>query len=550
MRSTALTWRAIVAAGCTALVMPTAGAAPAAPTAVPALEIVGRGFGHGVGMAQDGALSMGRAGASTPQILGHFYPGTKIGRASGNVRVPVLSAGSSGMIAFPSGGEIRDALDASATMSVRVAPGDSVAISYSNGRYQATPSGQVSAPGPSGSTTTSAPTTTTTTTAPAGGPNPVPISTTTTTNPGAPTSTTTPVSPSTTTRINAAATTTTAALTTAESTPAASSTRPLWAIPQDGGTVSVPARGRAYRGSIEATASGGALRFVNNVNVETYLKGMGEVRNPSWPAASLRTQAIAARTYALRAMTAGGELCDSQRCQVYLGAAAEYAAMNKAVNDTSGQVLYFGSTLASTVYSANGGGFSASREEGFGTTGSNYPYLRPSPYTTTDPASWKVIAPLREIGARLGYGGAPDSVEVVRRGPSGRALEVRLNGVNGPRSVSGLAFDSALGLKSTLFTLRVTTAVPEGSLGRAEQIQALPDDAAAAAAEAANDAAFAVPVLPRGPLFAAATRDVDARAVGGVLLTLALSALVLSALAIPAATNGNAIAAVLRKRWR
>ena len=53
------------------------------------LVIEGRGFGHGVGMAQDGAYWMGRAGASTEEILGHFYPGTGIGRATGSVRVAV-----------------------------------------------------------------------------------------------------------------------------------------------------------------------------------------------------------------------------------------------------------------------------------------------------------------------------------------------------------------------------------------------------------------------------------------------------------------------------
>ena len=74
----------------------------------------------------------------------------------------------------------------------------------------------------------------------------------------------------------------------------------------------------------------GPLHFVDHIDVEQYLRGMGEVRNPSWPKASLMTQAIAARTYALRSV--GGELCDYDRCQVYLGANAEYGAMDKAVS--------------------------------------------------------------------------------------------------------------------------------------------------------------------------------------------------------------------------
>ncbi|MDP9442402.1 MAG: SpoIID/LytB domain-containing protein, partial [Actinomycetota bacterium] len=73
----------------TALVIAATALPVPARAAVPVLVIDGRGFGHGVGMAQDGAFWMGRAGASTDQILSQFYPGTKSGRSRGMVRVPV-----------------------------------------------------------------------------------------------------------------------------------------------------------------------------------------------------------------------------------------------------------------------------------------------------------------------------------------------------------------------------------------------------------------------------------------------------------------------------
>src|SRR5947207_1683958 len=148
-------------------------------------------------------------------------------------------------------------------------------------------------------------------------------------------------------------------------------------------------RSRPRASRLEAVGAGANVRLVNQVDVEAYLKGMGEVRDPSWPPAALQTQAVAARTYALRAMATGGELCDDDRCQVYLGAQAEYAAMNKAVDGTAKKVVSFGKTFASTVYSANGGGFSATTLEGFGTD-SGFPYLRAGPYTTQDPMPWTV----------------------------------------------------------------------------------------------------------------------------------------------------------------
>jgi SpoIID/LytB domain protein len=249
-------------------------------------------------------------------------------------------------------------------------------------------------------------------------------------------------------------------------------------VPSGSGTTTVPATGRTYRGLVEATAARGAFELVNQVDVETYLRGMGEVRNPGWPQASLRAQAIASRTYALRAMAANGELCDDQRCQVYLGAQAEYAAMNKAVSDTKGQALFYGKSLASTVYSANGGAYSASRQEGFGTADdASYPYLRPAPYPTQDPAPWTVKVALTDVAARVGYKGTLTSVTVAQAGPSHRVLAVGLDGSAGPKSVSGLAFAKQFSLRSTLFTLRSDTAdaaPPPPPVG--EGLQAPPDD--------------------------------------------------------------------------
>lgn len=232
---------------------------------------------------------------------------------------------------------------------------------------------------------------------------------------------------------------------------------------------------------MEATAAGSPLRLVNHLDVEVYLRGMGEVRDPTWPPAALRAQAVAARTYALRAMTFGGELCDDQRCQVYLGSTAEYRAMDKAVAESKGQVVVYRNRLASAVYSSNGGGMSASRQEGFGTpeADQSYPYLQAAPYPTKDPKPWTVQIALTDVAARLRYSGQVTDVRVLRVGPSRRAIEVLLDGTAGPVVVTGIAFDRALGLRSTLFTLQLATSdsppppPPDDDGGF---LQALPDD--------------------------------------------------------------------------
>lgn len=425
---------------------------------VAVLIIDGRGFGHGVGMAQDGAYWMGRAGATTEEILGQFYPGTRPGQGSGHVRVPVLDAGpppASAVLVFPTGGLVRDAPphELARAVDMRVAPGGRVTIRFDGIRYAVFA-------GHSSVQQSSAPSRPAITPARTAQAEPLPTSSTTTSS-----STTTTVPPVATTAPTS--TTTTAPSTTTTSTPTGdkaspsgpSSPHPLWAIPDRGGTIGVPARdGRHYRGAIEATGHSGNLRLVNEVDLEIYLKGMGEVRDPTWPPAAMRAQAVAARTYALRAMAVGDEICDTQRCQVYLGATAEYPAMNRAVDDTRGQVLTFRRQLASAVYSANGGGHSASREEGFGETGGDYPYLRPSPYPTQDPSPWTVEVSLSDVAARLAYPGTLHAIAVDSAGPSGRAQTLTFDGTAGRQQRSGLEVAHALRLRSTLFSVRVGSA--------------------------------------------------------------------------------------------
>ena len=519
--------------------------------AVPVVVIEGKGFGHGVGMAQEGAFWMGAAGATTPQILSQFYPGAGIGRGRGPVRIPLFDAGaapSSAAVAFPGGGEIRELGSGppSPGFPVPVASGGQVRLTFDGARYRVdgAPSGGSArasgSPGPASGRRTPvtvlashvrrqvptlppAPSTTTTTSPP-----PPPPPSTTEPPPEPPPSTTTTAPPPerpppTTSRppdddpAPAPGPAPTAPPTTA---PGPSSARPLAAIPSDGQVVAVPARQRQYRGYVEATAASGSLRLVNVVDVETYLKGMGEVLDPSWPQAALRSQAIAARTYALRAMAAGGEVCDTQRCQVYLGAQAEYPAMNRAVDDSREQVLVFGRELISAVYSANGGGHSASREEGFGVVDvGDVPYLRAAPYLTKDPGPWSVTVALSDVAARLGYGGDLTDVRVGRAGPSGRAVEVVLDGSVGPKTVTGLAFDASLGLRSTLFTLRVEAgeAPPPPPPAEETVLQVAPDQAAEVAATETAGATTTTVALRPPP----ATRTAPLRGVPEELLIVA-----------------------------
>ena len=51
------------------------------------IAVHGRGYGHGHGMSQYGAQGAAKQGKSTAQILGFYYPGTRLGRAGGPIKV-------------------------------------------------------------------------------------------------------------------------------------------------------------------------------------------------------------------------------------------------------------------------------------------------------------------------------------------------------------------------------------------------------------------------------------------------------------------------------
>jgi SpoIID/LytB domain protein len=475
-----------------------AGLAPAVPARalVPVFAIDGKGLGHGVGMPQDGALAMARAKATVEQIMARFYPGTKWGKASGRVLVGVAEAGAATgrfTLSFPSGGEVRNGPDGStAPYPIRVGRGGRVAVSFDGSTYHT----EVLSPGVALGRhrprrlhwVLAAATDDTTTT--------IPLLPTTAPAPAPSTTSTRPAT--TTTTANAA-----------PRPPAAASGNPstssLWAVPASGGDVVAVERNREYRGRIEALNAAGGFRLINDVDVEDYLRGMGEVRNPSWPASGLEAQAVAARTYALRARGGlhpeGFNLYDDDRSQVYIGRPAEYAQMDKAVSKTKGRVLTYNGAFAATVYSASAGGITASAPEGFGPKAPDRPYLGVTRYDTVDPKPWHLEVAPADIAARLNYPGIPAVIAVSDRGPSGRALKVTLEGTAGSLTVDGTAFASALGLHSTLFDLGFTTAVAAPPPPPAPTaLQQLPEGGAVVEGATASQQAAPATTPPTRPL--------------------------------------------------
>jgi SpoIID/LytB domain protein len=183
-------------------------------------------------------------------------------------------------------------------------------------------------------------------------------------------------------------------------------------------------------------------------------------------------------------MAANGEICDTQRCQVYKGVNGEFPGQIDAVNTTLGTTLEFGGRYASAVFSANAAGFSATPQEGFGTSNESHPYLVATPYATRSPDPWQVRIGLADLARRLGYPGAATGARVATTGPSGRPLAIEIDGDRGPMRYSAHEADSAMGLRSTMWEMRIELAdvAPEAPDAVA-LIQAPPDEVGAAIAK-------------------------------------------------------------------
>ena len=219
-----------------------------------------------------------------------------------------------------------------------------------------------------------------------------------------------------------------------------------------------PAGGVQYRGilrSASATSTGTVRDTVNILPLDSYLRGVVPSEIPAlWHRHAVRSQAIAARTYAAYERADAPrqrhyQICDTARCQVYGGYSAEHPASNEAVVATAGEILTSAGQPAFTQFSASSGGW---------TSAGSFPYLpaREDPYdgwsgnpvhtwatTTSDTTierAWPAIGNLMAITVNSRDGNGEWG---------GRILGLTLTGSNGSVTMTGDDFRSRLGLRST-----------------------------------------------------------------------------------------------------
>ena len=98
--------------------------------------------------------------------------------------------------------------------------------------------------------------------------------------------------------------------------------------------------------------------------------------SPEWPEETLKAQAVAARTFALkhrnRHAAEGFDLCDTTHCQLY-DKSAPNANTDKAIKATFGETILSGDKLIEAVFHTDSGGMTEDSENVWGNA---VPYLR------------------------------------------------------------------------------------------------------------------------------------------------------------------------------
>ena len=231
----------------------------------------------------------------------------------------------------------------------------------------------------------------------------------------------------------------------------------LWIEPTGGGVVWIG--DRWYRGRAYLTPAGQGITAVNYVDLEQYLYSvLGGEMNGNWPQEALKAQAVVARSYALHkrqnSATAVYDLGDTTRWQVYRGVQDESGGTQMAVNATAGQVLTYNQQIIEAVFHSSSGGCTENVED---------VWVQPLPYLRSVKDSYDQGAPVYQWSKSVtqstlssfapGVGRVRD-VKIVRGTPScNRVVTMKMIGDKGSATISGEKLQSALGLKSTFFSI-------------------------------------------------------------------------------------------------
>lgn len=224
----------------------------------------------------------------------------------------------------------------------------------------------------------------------------------------------------------------------------------------------------SYRGSLVfRPAAANKIQTVNLLGLEDYVRGVVAGEMPSnWPMPALEAQAIAARTYVLTDQLQNGDfdVYDDTRSQMYGGVKDETPATDAAVDATTGQVVEYAGSPATTYFFASSGGHTEDIQNVWtGVAPEAWLQGVPDPYDDSGGNPfyrWRVDMSLARAQRKL-HGlvlGSLVGIEVRKRGVSPRIVTAAVVGTDGSTLVTGVQLEQALGLRSTYLSFTTITA--------------------------------------------------------------------------------------------
>ncbi len=361
--------------------------------------IAGRGWGHGRGMSQYGALAAAQSGQTWRQILGYYYSGTRLTSvANSTITVGLLgNVGNAARVAGRSGLSATDGSGQTVTLPTSTSSGAPIIA------WRITPN----------------------------------------------------------TSSSSADAVDLQLQTSSSTTTYKSSTSGHWEISASDGNLTVlPSSGTSGTrvvGSLIGDRSGSSMTPVLSTSLENYVRQVVPWESPgAWPVDALAAQAVAARSYGEwyreHPRTSQYDICDTTSCQVFGGISGESTNSARAVSLTARTVLTFkGAVVRSEFGSSNGGAIA----------GSTLPqkskldvFERSTPWWLN---TWQTTVSASMLQSIWPSVGTVTALQVIGRDGNGmwggRVTDMKLTGTNGSVTFSGNTFQYSTGLRSTYFAV-------------------------------------------------------------------------------------------------
>ncbi|HMV79108.1 MAG TPA: SpoIID/LytB domain-containing protein [Leptospiraceae bacterium] len=221
---------------------------------------------------------------------------------------------------------------------------------------------------------------------------------------------------------------------------------------------------RTYRGSLKIVPIlSGGYYAVNVLPIESYLLSVVPSEMPAgWHEEALKTQSVAARTYAVYQMLQNRDrefdMEADVSSQMYLGIRQENSRTTNAVNATKNQVLIHSGKPIVAYYHSHSGGKTASAEEVWGQK-LEYAVPRESEYCDLgNKMEWSLSENWDSVSKKLGplNLGEIRDIRKITDTPSGRADTIEVVGSNSKTEIKGQDFRRMIGfgrLKSLRFEI-------------------------------------------------------------------------------------------------